>query len=146
MVLVFIKTIDVSWVPALRTERSQNGWNLRRYFPMPSSGGGALHPQARKFCYSKFILFWQWNIVCQIAKSPSAVLFKKKVCAFCWEGGVFLFPTQLIDLLAFSIERHPYPMNFWIFEIRNTQVIASFIHFTTISWNHLSSNQKSEWM
>ena len=39
-----------------------------------------------------------------IKVNTAAVLFKKKVCPFSWEGGVFQSPTQRMVILAFSIE------------------------------------------
>ena len=43
--------------------------------------------------------------VLQQADHNAAVLFKKKVCPFCWESGVFHSPTQGMYLLDFTIER-----------------------------------------
>ena len=42
--------------------------------------------------------------------ATSAVLFKYKVCPFCWERWVFHTPTQGMDLLAFTIERQYYSL------------------------------------
>ena len=65
-----------------------------------------------------FSFFRNWNVfesrrkyfqtIKEIRVWSSAVLFKKKVCPFCWERWVFHSPTQGMDLLVFTIERQSY--------------------------------------